>query len=135
MHVLHTPWGYIAANGADKKMADSISRAKSAAKPEKSPPSKHCDARKAKHPETLKKNMVQRLRRIEGQIRGVSKMVEEDVYCDDILHQIMAIESALSGVKRTLLKAHIEGCVIDRLKNGEEHVLEELMGTMTKMMK
>ncbi len=62
-------------------------------------------------------------------------MIDENHYCDDILHQILSVESALSGVKKSLLKAHIKGCVADQLKNGSDEVIEELMVTMTKMMK
>lgn len=94
-----------------------------------------CHTRMTHHPEALKAEMTKRLNRIEGQIRGVSRLVASDTYCDDILHQLMAIDSALSGVKKTLLKAHIEGCVADQLKNGDKNVIEELMVTMTKMMK
>jgi DNA-binding FrmR family transcriptional regulator len=86
-------------------------------------------------PERLKKDMMQRLSRIEGQIRGIARMVETDIYCDDILHQILSVESALAGVKKTLLEAHIKGCVLTKIRNGDSEVIEELIQTMGKMMK
>ena len=79
--------------------------------------------------------MVNRLKRIEGQVRGIAGMIEEDVYCDDVLHQILSIESAIAGVKKTLLEAHVKGCVLQQIRQGEEGAVEELMVTMSKMMK
>jgi len=117
-------------------MSNTKHTAKRAAKPQKVPEqSTSCPTKKAHHPERLKSEMIKRLHRIEGQVRGLSKMVEEDVYCDDILHQIMAVDSALGGVKKTLLKAHVEGCVVEQLRSGDAKVIDELMATMTKMMK
>ncbi|MES0489255.1 MAG: metal-sensitive transcriptional regulator [Leptospirales bacterium] len=89
----------------------------------------------AKHPEKLKIDMKNRLSRIEGQVRGLSRMIDENVYCDSVLHQILSVESAMAGVKKTLLEAHIKGCVIDQIRNGDDEVVNELMVTMGKMMK
>ena len=100
-----------------------------------SPNKTNCHTKMAQHPERLKTNMVNRLHRIEGQVRGLSKMVDEDIYCDDVLHQILSVESAIAGVKKTLLEAHIKGCVVDQIRNGDDDVIEELMVTMGKMMK
>lgn len=83
----------------------------------------------------VKKNMVNRLSRIEGQIRGIKKMINDDIYCDDILNQITSVKAALSGVTKILLEKHIESCVVEKLKNGEEEVMEELMKTVGKMIK
>jgi len=94
-----------------------------------------CDHKNASHPKELKINMQNRLHRIEGQIRGVSRMIDNDTYCDGILHQILAIESALDGVKKTLLEAHIKGCVLDQIQKGKNSVIDELLITMKKMMK
>jgi DNA-binding FrmR family transcriptional regulator len=83
----------------------------------------------------VKKNMINRLSRIEGQIRGIKKMIDEDTYCDDVLNQITSVKAALSGVTKILLEKHIESCVVEKLKNGEEEVMDELMKTIGKMLK
>ncbi|AHC16113.1 Repressor CsoR of the copZA operon [Salinispira pacifica] len=79
--------------------------------------------------------MLNRMKRIEGQIRGISRMIQEDVYCDDILHQFMSVESAIQGVKKTLLEAHVKSCVVEQIQNGELEVVDELMTTIRKMTK
>jgi DNA-binding FrmR family transcriptional regulator len=91
------------------------------------------DSRVAHHGPTTKQPLVNRLRRIEGQIRGIARMVEEDVYCDDVLNQITSVEAALNGVRRQLLEAHIRSCVVEQLANGELRVVDELMKTITRM--
>jgi len=95
----------------------------------------HCEGRKAYHSEELKLAMVQRLNRIEGQVRGIARMIDQDHYCDDVLHQILAVESALAGVKKTLLEAHLKGCVVDQIVEGKKDVVDELLVTMGKMMR
>jgi DNA-binding FrmR family transcriptional regulator len=89
--------------------------------------------RKAHHPEQTKVNLVNRLRRIEGQIRGITRMVEADVYCDDILNQITAAEAALGGVRKGLLEAHIRSCVVEQIEEGRYQVIDELMQTIGRM--
>ena len=89
--------------------------------------------RKAHHPYETKQNMIHRMNRIEGQIRGITKMIERDVYCDDILHQFMAVEAAINGVKTTLLEAHMKSCVVDQIQDGQTEVIDELMKTIRKM--
>ena len=92
--------------------------------------------RKAHHSAELKQNMISRLNRIEGQIRGISKMINDSVYCDDVLHQISSVESALNGVKTVLLEAHMKSCVIDQILEGKkDEVLDELMITLRKFLK
>jgi len=91
--------------------------------------------RKAHHASELKINMTKRLNRIEGQIRGIGKMIDEDVYCDDILHQISSVESAIDGVKTVLLEAHMRSCVVEQIKDGRDEVVNELMVTMRKFLK
>jgi CsoR family transcriptional regulator, copper-sensing transcriptional repressor len=83
--------------------------------------------------EQVKKDSLNRMKKIEGQIRGVSKMIEEEKYCVDILNQIAAVKSALDGVARKVLKRHVESCVADAIlkKQGEEKI-EELMNTIFK---
>lgn len=94
-----------------------------------------CTNRKAHHNEIFKKKLKNRLNRIEGQVRGVNKMIEEDMYCDDILTQISSIRSALSGTAALLLEAHMKSCVIDQLSEGKTEVIDELLITVKKMMK
>ncbi len=91
--------------------------------------------RKAHHPYETKNNMVNRMKRIEGQIRGISRMIDEDVYCDDILHQFMSVESAIKGVKNTLLEAHLKGCIVHQIQDGQVEVVDELINTISKMSK
>jgi len=79
--------------------------------------------------------MVHRLNRIEGQIRGIKGMIEKDVYCDDIITQLSATQSALNSVAKVLLDGHLKGCVKDRLTEGDDEVLDELLVTITKLMK
>ena len=91
--------------------------------------------RKAHHTYETKQQMVTRMKRIEGQIRGISKMIEEDLYCDDILHQFMSVESAIRGVKSLLLEAHMKSCVVNQIKDGKIEVIDELLKTINKMTK
>ncbi|MDA3809895.1 MAG: metal-sensitive transcriptional regulator [Spirochaetaceae bacterium] len=90
-------------------------------------------ARKAHHPYETKNEMVNRMKRIEGQIRGITRMIEEDVYCDDILHQFMSVESAIKGVKNTLLEAHVKSCIVHQIQDGQVEVIDELLSTIGKM--
>lgn len=93
----------------------------------------HC--RKSHHPEKVKKDMITRLNRVEGQIRGIKGMIEKDVYCDDVITQLAATQSALNSVAKILLEGHLKGCVVDRLGEGDETVLDELLVTIQKLMK
>jgi DNA-binding FrmR family transcriptional regulator len=88
---------------------------------------------RAHHPAETKRSLTARLKRIEGQVRGIAGMIERDVYCDDILHQITAVEAALGGVRRLLLEAHIRSCVVEQVLQGREEVIDELMTTIGKM--
>lgn len=91
--------------------------------------------RKSHHSDKTKGNLVSRLNRIEGQIRGVKGMIEKDTYCDDVLNQIAAIQSALNGVGKLLLEGHMKSCVIERIQAGEHEVIDELLITVNKLMK
>ena len=95
----------------------------------------HSGERKSHHSDKLKGNLTTRLNRIEGQIRGVKGMIEKDVYCDDILNQIAAIQSALNSVGKLLLESHMKSCVIERIQAGDREVLDELLTTMNKLIK
>jgi len=91
--------------------------------------------RKSNHPEAVKTDLVHRLNRIEGQVRGIKGMVDKDVYCDDIITQLSATQSALNSVAKVLLQGHLKGCVVDRLAEGDEEILDELLVTIQKLMK
>ena len=98
----------------------------------------HCcqaGKRKSHHSEKTKNNLISRLNRIEGQIRGVKGMIEQDTYCDDVLNQIAAIQSALNSVGRLLLEGHMKSCIIERIQAGEHEVIDELLVTVNKLMK
>lgn len=81
------------------------------------------------------KDLSTRLNRIEGQIRGINKMVENDAYCTDILTQVSAVQAALNSFSKLLLSNHIHTCVVDDIKNGNEEVIDELMELLQKMMR
>ena len=92
-------------------------------------------ARTSHHSEEMKSRLISRLNRIEGQVRGVKGMIERDVYCDDVLNQIAAIQSALNSAGKLLLEGHMRSCVIERIQSGETEVIDELLTTVHKLMK
>lgn len=81
------------------------------------------------------RKLICRLNRIEGQVRGVRNMVEEDRYCVDILTQVSAIQSALNAFNKELLGQHIKSCVVQDIRNGHDEVVDELVCTLQKLMK
>jgi len=81
------------------------------------------------------KDLMNRLKRIEGQVRGVENMLEEDAYCTDILVQVSAINSALNSFNKVLLANHVKSCVADNIRNGNDEVIEELVNVLQKLMK
>lgn len=85
--------------------------------------------------ESLRLNLSKRMNRIEGQVRGIKGMIDRNVYCDDILNQMSAVQSALHAVSRLLLESHMKTCVIERLKEEDHEVVEEFMKTISKLMK
>ncbi|MEH7125781.1 metal-sensitive transcriptional regulator [Bacillus sp. JJ1532] len=91
--------------------------------------------RKSHHSDKVKKNLVTRLNRIEGQIRGIKGLIERDTYCDDVITQISATQSALNSVAKILLEGHLKTCVVDRLNEGDMEVLDEVLITIQKLMK
>lgn len=76
-------------------------------------------------------NVLTRLRRIEGQVRGLQKMVEEDRYCGDILNQVASVQSALRGAGKVVTRGHLETCVTDALRSGDQEAAER---TYTEIM-
>ena len=82
-----------------------------------------------------KKKLLNRLRRIEGQVRGLQAMVEADAYCNDVLPQSAAVNAAINAFNRELLTEHLRTCVTRDLKNGHEEIVDELAATLQKLMK
>ncbi len=80
-------------------------------------------------------DLIKRLNRIEGQVRGVKKMLEEDRYCVDILTQVSAITCGLNAFNKKLLANHIKSCVVDDIRKGDDTVVDELCETLQKLMK
>ena len=86
-------------------------------------------------PEKEYKDLMNRLSRIEGQVRGVRRMVEEGAYCPDILMQSAAVTAAMNAFNRELLANHIRTCVADGIRAGNDEVVDELLKTLQKLMK
>ena len=93
-----------------------------------------CSQRKKERTPEEYTRLIHRLNRIEGQIRGIRKMVENDAYCTDVLVQAAAAKSALNGFTRELIEQHLGTCVAQDLKNGGTEKLEEFMWIMNKLM-
>lgn len=93
-----------------------------------------CGKTKERSPEEYKK-LLNRLNRIEGQIRGIKRMVEEDAYCIEILVQVAAANAALNSFNKELLASHIRTCVADDIRDGRDETIEELVVTLQKLMK
>lgn len=81
------------------------------------------------------KALMNRLSRIEGQIRGIRGMLEKDAYCTDILVQVAAANAALNAFNRELLDSHIRSCVAEDIRNGKDETIDELIDTLKKLMK
>ena len=81
------------------------------------------------------RDFVNRLSRIEGQVRGIRKMVENDAYCTDILVQVSAVNAALNSFSKVLLANHIRTCVADDIRAGKEETIDELVAILQKLMK
>lgn len=79
--------------------------------------------------------LLNRLRRIEGQVRGLSGMVERDAYCVDILTQVQAVSSALTSFSKALLENHVKSCVREDVLSGKDEVLDELVEVVSRFMK
>ena len=97
---------------------------------------KECSCHKTKERDAKEyKDLINRLSRIEGQVRGVKNMIENDAYCVDILTQVAAINAALNGFNKVLLANHIRTCVADDIKAGNDEVIDELVTTLQKLMR
>lgn len=91
--------------------------------------------RKKERDEKEYKDLLNRLRRIEGQVRGVEKMVENDSYCIDILTQVSAITAALNSFNKVLMANHIRTCVAEDVRDGSDETMEELIAILQKLMR
>ena len=85
--------------------------------------------------EEEKKNLINRLKRIEGQIRGIIGMMENDAYCNDILIQSAAVNAAVNAFNKELLASHIRTCVARDIREGKDETIDELVATLQKLMK
>ena len=93
-----------------------------------------CHTKKIRSEQELK-DLIARLNRIEGQIRGIRGMVEHDAYCIDILTQVSAASAALSSFSKVLLASHVRTCVAQDLRDGKYETIDELIGTLQKLMR
>ena len=94
-----------------------------------------CSQRTKERSEKELKSLLNRLSRIEGQIRGIRKMVESDAYCPDILIQVSAANAALNSFNKELLSNHIRTCVSEDIRNGKDETVDELCFVLQKLMK
>ena len=94
----------------------------------------HSD-RKKERDEKEYKDLLNRLRRIEGQVRGVETMVENNSYCIDILTQVSAITAALNSFNKVLMANHIRTCVVKDIREGNDETMDELIATLQKLMR
>ncbi len=92
-------------------------------------------AKKTVRAEEEKKKLLNRLSRLEGQVRGVKKMIENDAYCNDILIQSAAIGAAVDAFSREVLRSHLHSCVIRDIRDGRDEVADELMETLERLMR
>ena len=96
----------------------------------------HCaHVRHKARSEEERQTLIKRLKRAEGQIRGIQRMIENDVYCPDILTQVSAVTSALNSFSRALLISHIRTCVTDDIRRGDDEAIDEFVGILEKLMK
>lgn len=82
-----------------------------------------------------KKLLLNRLKRIEGQVRGIQAMIERDAYCNDVLIQSAAVSAAINAFNKEILASHIHGCVVRDIRAGKDEVVDELVATIQKLMK
>ena len=94
-----------------------------------------CSEKKTLRSEEEQKKLINRLSRIEGQIRGILGMIEKDAYCADILTQSAAVSAAVNAFNKELLASHIHTCVADKIRDGDDQVIDELVATLQKLMK
>ena len=96
---------------------------------------KTCCCRKKLRPEKEYRDLQNRLSRIEGQVRGIRNMLENNAYCTDILVQVSAVNAALNSFNKVLLTNHMRTCITEDIRSGKEESLEELVSLLPKLMK
>lgn len=96
---------------------------------------KKCCSKTTERSEEVRKKLIHRLNRIEGQIRGIRAMVERNAYCPDILVQSAAVNAAINAFNKDLIAGHIRHCVVRDVREGNEGVIDELVATLQKLMK
>lgn len=94
-----------------------------------------CSEKHTVRSEEEKKKLINRLKRIEGQIRGIIGMMENDDYCNDILIQSAAVNAAVNAFNKELLATHIRTCVARDIREGKDETIDELVATLQKLMK
>ena len=94
-----------------------------------------CCCKKTVRSEDERRALINRLLRVEGQIRGIRGMLERDAYCADILTQSAAVSAAMNGFNRALLNAHLRNCVVRDIRAGDDSVVDELTDLLQKLMK
>ncbi|MCR5670183.1 MAG: metal-sensing transcriptional repressor [Butyrivibrio sp.] len=95
----------------------------------------YCSGKHKDRDDKEKKDLMNRLKRIEGQVRGVEGMLEDGAYCTDILMQVSAITSALNSFNKVLLGNHMRSCVAENIREGNDEIIDELVVTLQKLMK
>ena len=97
---------------------------------------KDCCCKKTKErTEEEYKSLIHRLNRIEGQIRGIKGMIENNAYCTDVLTQSSAVSAAINAFNKELLSNHLKTCVAQDIKDGKHETVDELVATLQKLMK
>ncbi|MCQ2558987.1 MAG: metal-sensing transcriptional repressor [Oscillospiraceae bacterium] len=94
-----------------------------------------CGEKKTQRSEEEYRRLINRLARIEGQIRGIRTMLENNAYCTDVLTQSAAVTAAMNAFNRELISNHIHGCVVRDIRAGDDAVVDELVGIVQKLMK
>lgn len=95
----------------------------------------YCSGKHKERDEEEYKNLMNRLKRIEGQVRGLEGMLENNAYCTDILMQVCAVTSALNSFNKVLLANHMKTCVAEGIRKGDDSVIDEFVLTLQKLMK
>ncbi|MBP1578574.1 MAG: metal-sensing transcriptional repressor [Oscillospiraceae bacterium] len=94
----------------------------------------HCQKTKERSPEEYRA-LMNRIKRIQGQLRGIESMLENSAYCTDIMVQTAAVTAALNSFNKQLLASHIKSCVAQNIREGNDEVIDELLDTLQKLMK
>lgn len=122
-------------NGLNKELKKSSEHSQEDSREESGKNGCCCGTRQKKRTEEEQKALLTRLKRIEGQIRGLQKMVESDAYCPDIMVQSSAATSALNSFNKVLLGCHIRSCVAEDIRAGKDETVDELCELLQRLMK